>query len=177
MKKYHHVLLAVNLTDKVLKGVKVGDFKYDLKPRTGVFRYRTNKSEAWTQMVTGLSWEAVKRMLSRQKYDKLPINIPYVGTEFVSKYNSPEYKDSPFRLVKFKPSKDSDIPENYCLEVVDEVGESIFDDTLGETVGYKNRRRSVWNYYRYEKRTVVKSFADLEDGTVIAMPDLKIIEL
>ena len=164
MKKYHHLLVSANVTDK-----KIGN----LEPMTGVFRLRSNTDTVWKQRVVTLSWEIAKRIRARQKYDKLPVNVPYVGTEFVTKFNSPKYEDSPFRVVLFEPSKDSDIHENYLLEAVDEKGVSNFSHILKQKMGTDRKRRSIWDYYREEKRTITQSWADLEKGVKFPKPDPK----
>ena len=164
MKLVHHHLVSVNLTKK-----KIGK----LEPMTGVFKYRTNKSPEWIQVVVSISPLLASRMQTRHKRDKLPVNVPYIDHEFTTVLNSRKYSDSPFRLIKFVPSGESDIPLNYHLECVDEWGKSIFDTDLQEVVGYQSGFLNASKFIRYQVRKFTKMFVQLEEGTVIAKHDMQ----
>lgn len=157
-------LLEVNLTEK-----KVGK----LEPMTGVFQWGTDKSSERIQVVVSISPLLAFRIQNRTKKEKLPINVDYVGHEFVTALTSPKYADSPFRLVEFRPTEESDVPVNFRLECVDEQSKAIFNEDLGIVIGYKNFRRSAANYIRYEVMKFSKKFEELEEGTRIALPNLK----
>lgn len=138
-----------------------------------MFKYRTNTSAQWTQVNVSLSPILASRISQRKTWDKLPVNVPYAKHEFTSTLTSPEYSDSPFRLVFFKKTQHTDVDDNYHLEAVDEWGAEVYDETLGEVIGYKNGWRKAKDYIRHEVRKINKMLADMQEGTVIVPPQLK----
>lgn len=140
----------------------------DLTKRTGVFSYRTDKCTELITICVSLSallcWRITNKL--KNKREKLPLNVGYVNHTFVSELNSPEYVDSPFRVVYFQPDKGSDVPANFKLECVDEHGEAVKDVILNKIVGYKDSIRHASNYMRYELRTVKRMMTDVSANIV-----------
>ncbi len=160
-KKLVHYLVSVNLA----KGI-------------GVFKWRTTNSTHWAQANVSLSSILMSRIETRYEWDRLPLNVPYKKHEFISACNSPEYADSPFRLVLFKKGKQTDVKfDSYYLECVDEWGKAIEDEALGEVIGYESGWRKARNFIRYEVRKIQKLVKDMEETTVRVEPMLKRIKV
>ena len=135
----------------------------DLSKRTGVFMYRTPKCTEWIKIDVSISPLLASRIKDRgtNKYERLPINIPYVGYEFITELTSPKYEDSPFKLIQYKPVGNSNIPMNFQLDVVDRESKSIKDIITGKTISYKNWTVDAKDFMRCQPRKVKAFVQDL----------------
>lgn len=93
----------------------------NLENYTGVFKFKqaTPKNAPWTKVNVALSG-LLKSMIEREDHKGLNLGDTFVGTEFRCPMNSPNYSDNPFKLIRFEPIKNSDIPVNYRLELVNQ---------------------------------------------------------
>lgn len=158
--KVHHVLLGANLIDKPIT-VKIDGEPVKLQPKTGVFRFRAEGQVEWVQVIATLSGYLLSRISERKEWDKLPANVEYIGHEFVTYKYSKEYADSPFKLIKFIPTKGSDVPVNYRLECVDEKALGEFDTDLNETF-WKTIRVKASQFTRKQEIKFSKMLEDLK---------------
>lgn len=144
----------------------------DLAKRTGVFWYRTDRSANWVKVNVAISALLAYRIAHRNHpKEQLNVDQDYVDHTFESDLNSPKYSDSPFRLVYFQPTDDSDAPDNFRLECVDEYGETVVDPILNEVVGYKDGIRKAKYFIRYELRKFSKKLEELGKTNIVA-PEL-----
>ena len=117
----------------------------DLKKEIGVLKFKPSepKNAKWTKVDVSLSYE-LKKWLKNEWNRGLKAGDSLVGTNFTSTVNSREFSENPFRLVKFIPVKNSDIPTNYKLEMVFEKM-----SLLDEVSDALNRKYGVWKKQSY----------------------------
>lgn len=126
----------------------------NLSKRTGVFRYRNEKSPVWVEVNVTLSpilWWRIANKADNPR-EKLPVSIPYRKHAFTSKINGGSYQDSPFNLCLFKPDDGVDGSMNYRLEAVDEpISKAIHDEVTGDVLGYEDTPKFNWIRYTVNK--------------------------
>lgn len=145
---------------------------FDSETNTAVFFYRTDKSTEWVVLHVSVSPLLAYRILNMDSpKERLPVSKPYEGTVFSSEFNSPEYTDSPFNLVCFKPAQGSDVPMNYRLEAVDENYDPIFCQLTKKILGYAKGMKAKARWFRHEIRVVKQKELTFE----VVLPDMHLV--
>lgn len=137
--------------------------------------YRSSTDTEWVHVSVSLSPLLASRIANRStdRYDQLPLNISYVDHEFISDIKSPEYEDSPYRIVQYEPSKDSNIPMNIALECVDELpGIAIRDIITKKVIAYDNKYLEAKYWMRVQ---VIKLLNNVGLDRKFVDPDIKMI--
>ena len=150
-----------------------GNVTLDLEKRTGVLRVKpeTPKNAPWERIDVSLSGLLVYR-IEHERYDGLSRPQTFVGTKFCSTVNSPEFAENPFRLVKFVPKGNSDIPPNYRVELVIErfTPKESLSDVFGRKVEVIRRfRRTIPRYFtRYVEVETTAMMSSLKAPIVVS---------
>jgi len=101
----------------------------------------------------------------------LELGDTLVGTKFQSTNLSKHYHDNPFKLVKYIPLKDSDIPMNYHLGLVNQKKgiKEEFEDFFGQKEERWNNKKMITKsnfFVRFLIKETDAKLADLEYGIV-----------
>jgi hypothetical protein len=143
------------------------------KQSRGVVYYKFEKSPVWIRVKSAISAVLAMNIADpNNPKNKLATGLSYVDQEFVSDYNSKEYSECPFRLKLFIP-EGSDAPTNFKLECVDEkISEEQVDSILGIAYGYKNKKRSLAAWYRYEEHKFNKKLSEMVSDINLVEPEI-----
>jgi len=165
--RIEYCLVKANPTHEVVDG---------MEPLTGYYCMRTQfpPNSPWTQATVELS----NKLASRLRRGTTPHLLPgqeYVGTTYCSDNMSQEIHENPFRLKHFVPTGNSDIPEHYRLELVNEAiskKEEMMHPLGVKLDRWKFESRSKGEWLRYELVKNVKKLADCSENLRIVNPNL-----
>lgn len=145
----------------------------DLLNYKGVLKTKPElpKNAPWTTINVSISG-LLKSKIERNDYRDLMVGDTFVGTKFICESNNKNYCDNPFKLVEFIPIKDSDIPRNYRLELVNQtrgVLEEFCDMFDNKFEQWHNKKMIVSSKYfrRYERMETDAKLAELKFDVVL----------
>jgi len=147
----------------------------NLEERTGVFKMKPEfpKNGPWTTIEVALSGILCHRIKERM-FDGLSRPQEFVGTKFTSTVDSPEFGENPFKLTKFIPTGNSDLPENYLLGLVIEryTPKEQLKDAFGNQIEVirKWRRTQPKYFLRYIEQKTTAMKAGLAESVRIVSP-------
>lgn len=136
------------------------------------FKPASPKNGQWNEIPVKIS-PLLRSRIERESHRGLKAGDTFMS-RFTSDNLSPNYEDCPYKIVKFTPIKDSDIPENYVLELVHERISSI--DEIKDIFGQKEQRwKERWftskEFRRYVQVEVTKKIKECKDMLTIVVPN------
>lgn len=140
---------------------------------TGVLKVKKAypKNSKWTTINVRLSGLLRSRIIKNDNRD-LELGDTLVGTSFESTNLSKKFHENPFTLVKYTPVKDSDIPENYVLRLVNQekgILEEMLDFFGDKEERWHNKKQITYSKYfsRFLEIETEEKLENLEYGVVI----------
>jgi len=138
----------------------------DTENYTGVLKFKPEfpKNSKWTTINVKLSG-LLNAFIIKNEVRGLMLGDTLVGTKFMCESTDKDYHANPFKLVEFVPTKDSTIPHNYRLELVNQtrgVKEEFTDIFQNKFEEWHNKKRMFTSKYfrRYER---IETDGKLED--------------
>lgn len=121
--------------------------KVDLANKTGVLKIRQEHLSKGKTINVTLSAQLVGKIKFYMKNPKHKMAMKLVGVDFTSTLKSPEYKENPFKLIKFTHGEDN--PDTFKLQMVDDKGSYIKEYSNAMNQRVEQRIFKHWKKSQY----------------------------